>query len=286
MSANTKRLPDFIGIGAMRCGTTWISDQLRSHPDIHIPPHYKEVHFFDRYYDKGMDWYLSNFSGRADHQIAGEFTPYYVRDAVAMTRLSQDCPDAKLILAIRNPVERAWSHYKFLKNRKSVSSSFFETLHDERFEILEAGRYGAQLQRCLELFPKDQICIISFDEIKASPERTISKLYSFLEVDTDYKPEAPRTKSNAGHAVRSMFLARILRLAKQLVRPFTSGRRGIMRLGFFKFGKMINRLNATAVDQVEMDEDVLAFLNEYYLEDLTLLAELVGKEVKLWELHK
>ncbi|NQV49073.1 MAG: sulfotransferase [Candidatus Marinimicrobia bacterium] len=276
-------LPDFIGIGAMRCGTTWITDQLRSHPEIYVPEHYKEIHFFDRYFDEGVDWYVANFSAKAAHQKAGEFTPYYLRDEQALKRMAQTCPDAKLIVSIRNPVERAFSHYIFLKNRHDITSSFYETLFDERFDLLRTGLYGSQIQTCLRYYPQEKIHVVLFEEIKAEPEKVMTALYEFLGVDSHYIPQTLAHKSNAKHGVKSMILARGLRKSKQLIRPFISGREQLMKLGFFKFGKFLNRLNATPVEKETMDQQSIEYLKQYYKNDFLLLKSMLGSRVSHWE---
>lgn len=284
MIKEKNQVPSFIGIGAMRCGTTWIAEQLRSHPYIHVPAHYKELHYFDRYYDKGMAWYLANFSGKAEHQITGEFTPYYVRDKQSMIRIARDCPQARLILAIRNPVDRAFSHYTFLKNREHISGSFYESLFDERFDILKAGLYGKQLQVCLELFPREQLHIINFEQIRSAPDQVITELYTFLGVDASYKPDQVLKKENAKHGIKSMWLAHLLRKVKQLARPFTTLRRGLIHLGFYKFGKILNQMNATKVDQEVLDPQAVKYLKEYYQQDQLILKSMLAKEAPNWDM--
>ncbi len=279
----TKKLPDFIGIGAMRCGTTWLTDQLRAHPEIYVPEHYKEIHFFDRYFEKGIDWYLANFSAKAAHQQAGEFTPYYIRDEQALKRMAETCPDAKLIVSLRNPVERAFSHYIFLKNRHDITTSFYETLFDERFDLLRTGLYGSQLQNCLRYYPREKIHVVLFEEIKSVPEKVMTELYDFLGVDSHYIPQTLANKSNAKHGVKSMILAQGLRKSKQLIRPFIAGRQRLMKLGFFKFGKLLNRLNATSVEKETMDQQSIEYLKQYYKNDFLLLKNMLGSRVSQWE---
>lgn len=282
MKSTQNNLPDFIGIGAMRCGTTWISDQLKRHPEIYIPPHFKEVHYFDQYFEKGLNWYLAKFSGRMEHQLAGEFTPYYMRDEQSLRRISQTCPQAKLIITLRHPVDRAFSHYNFMKNRADISDSFYDALHDGRFEILKAGLYGQQIQTCLDIFPSEKLHIIIFDEIKSSPQTVMADLFEFLGVEKSFTPDSLGSKSNAKHAVKSMSLARVLRKVKGWVRPYFSGRHGLINQGFFKIGKMLNRLNSQQAEKRPMDEQTKAYLNEYYREDLHQLNELLNGRVSHW----
>ncbi len=282
MKNNNNNLPDFIGVGAMRCGTTWITDMLRSHPDIFIPAHFKELHFFDRYFDKGSDWYAANFSAKKPNQIAGEFTPSYLRDKQALSLIFQTCPSAKLIISIRNPVKRAFSHYNFLKNGGNISNSFYDALFDKRYEILEAGLFGNQLQNCLKYFSRANIHVIIFDDIIDSPETVTSKLYEFLGVEEDHIPNKLTKKSNAGHKVKSVFIATRFRKLKQLMRPFIKSREGLIKLGFFKYARALNRMNSDRVVKDQMDAKAAEYLEQYYKEDLRLLNDLLDGGVSKW----
>ena len=282
MSQQNHIYPDFIGVGAMRCGTTWIADMLRAHPDIYIPAHFKELHFFDRHFEKGQAWYFENFADKGADQIAGEFTPAYMRSKQAMEQLAATCPDAKLIISLRHPAERAYSHYTFLKNRKSISSSFYDALFDERFEILKAGLFGEQLEQCLSLFSRENVHVIIFDEIRSNPEGVLKSLYGFLGVAPDFIPQQTSEKVNARHRVRFKFLAQIIQQLKHFLRSSIRGRQGLVRVGFFKLGRIINRLNSTSIDKEPIDEQARAYLRQYYEKDLLKLNSHLSGKVQSW----
>src|SRR4051812_9293771 len=105
-------LPTFVVVGAMRSGTTALVRYLGAHPRVYVGR--KEVHFFDRHFDKGIDWYKSQFDAPSGVLAVGEGTPRYMFDPVAVQRMARVLPDAKLVVTIREPVARAYSHY--LKN--------------------------------------------------------------------------------------------------------------------------------------------------------------------------
>lgn len=110
-------LPDFIGIGVQRAGTTRIYELLKQHSEICMPTYRKEVHYFDRYYHKGERWYRSLF----DHckgKIVGEITPAYIYDEKCAERIHKLLPDVKLIAILRNPIDRAYSQFKFTIREK------------------------------------------------------------------------------------------------------------------------------------------------------------------------
>ena len=100
------RLPAFLIVGAMRSGTTSLARYLASHPDVLFAPQ-KEVHFFDRNFHRGVAWYASQFAGDPTLRLAGEATPSYMYDELAVERMSHTVPHAKLIAVLRDPTERA-----------------------------------------------------------------------------------------------------------------------------------------------------------------------------------
>jgi hypothetical protein len=107
------RLPNFVIIGAPRSGTTSLAHSLSQHPEVFVTMQVKELHFFDTNFDRGLDWYRQQFSGAdaAAAKAAGEATPTYMYDETAMSRMAETVPDARLIAILRNPVDRAYSHY-------------------------------------------------------------------------------------------------------------------------------------------------------------------------------
>src|SRR5688572_19406956 len=104
------RLPDFVVIGSMRAGSTSLARYIGAHPSVYMPPK-KELHFFDWNWDRGLDWYRAQFRDATPGAIIGEATPIYIVYREAMERLAKACPEARLLVVLRDPVSRAYSHY-------------------------------------------------------------------------------------------------------------------------------------------------------------------------------
>lgn len=117
------KLPDFIIIGAQKCGTTSLFNYLSKHPDVSLPEE-KEIHFFDKFYNKGINWYKKNFLN--DGMLTGEATPYYIYHPHVTVRISSCCPNAKLIVMLRNPIDRAYSNFSMEKQRNNEPLATFE----------------------------------------------------------------------------------------------------------------------------------------------------------------
>lgn len=277
-----KYSPDFIGIGAMRCGTTWVADKLRSHPGIYIPPNFKELHYFDKFYRKGIDWYEDHFSNKKENQIAGEFTPKYLRDEIISSFIYKDYPNVKLIISLRDPVKRAYSHYNFLKKHSSISNDFYDALFDDNYEILKAGLYGKQITTYLTLFPRENIHIIMFDDIINSPEAVVKELYKFLDVSMEFIPKGLTKILNKKNMVRSNIISRSIRKTKQYFRPKSASRRVIRYLGLYHFFKLVQILNSKNYVEIEIDQKTENYLKDYYHEDLLILNKLLDGKVSHW----
>jgi hypothetical protein len=149
-TAYVRTLPDFIIIGAQKGGTTFLNQLLAQHPRIKAA-FLKEVHYFDLNFDKGTNWYRSNFPVRMSNKdkcVTGEASPYYMFHPHAARRASAVVPNAKLIALLRNPIDRAYSHYQHQALR--VKGEGQETLSFEQAVEAEEGRLRGEAERMLQ----------------------------------------------------------------------------------------------------------------------------------------
>ncbi len=190
----TGALPDFLVIGAQKCGTSSLYQLLRRHPDVEWATK-KEVHYFDVNFDEGVEWYRSHFpilSGRRK-LVTGEASPYYLFHPRAAERASEVVPDARLISMLRNPVDRAYSHYQARTKRGQESLSFEEALEEDlsmlerdpvhrRSSYLERGIYVDQLRNWHEFFGRDRMLVLKSEEFFTDSHRSLGRILNFLEL--------------------------------------------------------------------------------------------------------
>jgi len=200
-------LIDYILIGAQRCGTTSLYNNLILHPQIE-PAAQKEVHFFDINFQKGVDWYLEQFPSISDsdqkkERITGEASPYYIFHPLAPKRISDICPKVKLILILRNPVDRTYSHYqheirlgyesltfeealeaepKKLKGQEDIILNGGYSLAHQHFSYLARGIYVDQLKFWHKFFGKEQFLILKSEDFFSNHKKTLNKVFDFLEI--------------------------------------------------------------------------------------------------------
>ncbi len=204
---------DFIGIGAPKCGTTWLSAQLDSHPQIGFAPA-KEVYYFAdtilrrlagkelNCFARGEGWYHEQFPAMTGAVTTrGEFCPAYLYSEEAAARIAAYRPDLKLLLCLRPPVEMIYSWYWYNRNAvvASLPATFAEMM--ENPFLRDLGCFARHLRPYLERFPAENILVIPFDTIRSAPERVRSRVYEFLQVATDFTPTADPGK-NAARAPR------------------------------------------------------------------------------------
>lgn len=182
---------DFIGIGAAKCGTTWLHHCLEEHPEICLPRPKKEPGFYDNHWE---DWayYAAQFSHRKTEKIIGEFTPGYLISPEVAGRIQTSNPKAKLIFIVRNPIERAYSHYCMLVKSESVKGS--PEIIAPGTRMYEDSRYWTHFLRFKERFPKSQILILVQEQMLANPLATLWRIFEFLEVDSSFVPSLAKTR--------------------------------------------------------------------------------------------
>lgn len=221
LTSRLRVLPDFIIIGAQRCGTTSLYRYLIQHPSI-APAFRKEVHFFSKNFRKGPNWYREHFPsylykntirallGRAF--LTGEASTDYIFHPYAAQRAFRTVPRVKLIVLLRNPVDRAYSHYyhEVRKERESLSFEAAIEREPERlnsedtkgfvdrdyssynylyYSYLTRGIYVDQLKAWMALFPREQVFILRSEDFYADPSTALLQTLEFLEVEKWELPE-------------------------------------------------------------------------------------------------
>jgi hypothetical protein len=154
---------------------------LREHPQVFLPE-IKQLHFFDRYFENGIEWYAKFFEGAGrEHYAIGEITPDYLSNEEACERIREFSSDMKFVIVYRNPVERAFSQYK-VRMRSSLygyRGSLSEALKEDS-TMMKDSLYGTNVKRCVELFEDRNIYIANFDHMKMNPSTYLKRILTFL----------------------------------------------------------------------------------------------------------
>lgn len=192
-------LPDFLGIGAQKAGSTWLHEMLRLHPELFLPQE-KEVHYFDRRFHRTLHYYTRRFVP-AGNRVKGEITPDYSNLSPEMIRfIRRVMPDLKLVYLIRNPVERAWSQAQreVLRARKRQIHEVDPAEFYAHFNSADSRAhcdYVGNMERWLAEYPKERLWVGFTHEIRERPEWVLAEVFRHLGVSTDVDWETFPTQS-------------------------------------------------------------------------------------------
>jgi len=213
-----KEMIDFIIIGSMKSGTTTLNEYLDGCDEIEMC-HPKEPQFFSRYYDKGFNYFDSLFSN--DNRIKGEASTCYSRFPEykdVPERIFNYNPDIKLIYILRNPIERAYSHYSHNVITDNIQYKSFEEAIEVSNEVVSASKYMMQIEQYLKYFKESQLLLLDFDELKDNPRKVINDVLLFVggkSINKDKKLKRNIDTNAAGSAVSYLkFTSAILFIRK------------------------------------------------------------------------
>lgn len=268
-------LPDFVIAGAMRSGSTSLTRYLGSHPDIYLAP--KELGFFTEHYDRGVDWYRGQFADIGRARLCGESTADYLARGDALQRVSQVVPEAHVIASLRNPVDRAWSHYWLQKERGKDPRTFEDAIDFELSAIARQGPtaegvfyifhglYDLQLEHALGLFSKEQLTIIVFERMVDDPVSVYQSVCRRLGVDENVIPEIVGQQINPYVQFRSLS-----------ARSISHRLPGVMR-------RVVARLNTRRhVNYPEIPPVARERLSEFFAPRIERVESILGETLHEW----
>jgi hypothetical protein len=213
---------DFIGIGTGKSGTTWLAEILRKHPGIYYPLERKELNYFNKFlpqdyktrnsdYIKNINWYHNFFRDKKPYQIAGEITPSYMSMENAAADIFNYNPNIKIFTILREPVGRSFSEYLYSK-QNGLSSSYenFEiAVENNPLKFLNTSMYFKNLQPFFRLFPKENIGIFFYEDLKSDPKEFLKNIYSFLGVNFFF-PNEYNASVNTGKVAKNQQLSNVI----------------------------------------------------------------------------
>jgi len=288
------KLPSFICVGAQKAATTSLHDILRKHPDIFLPER-KEAHFFDNdeRYQKGLDWWKNTFfSNYNNEKVIGVMTPEYLFYEEVPLRIYEDLgKDTKIIIILRNPVDRAYSHYLMSLRREFENLSFQKAIELENdrikdtfgrnhFSYISRGLYYEQVSRYYNLFGKDNVKVYLFEEdfIK-NKNHMINDIQDFLEVpnielNIDIKSNKATT---AKYKVINSFLMKESFL-KNIARKLISA--SSMKEKIYNFLSSLNQKEF--IYKKLTTEEKKSITIKFFREDINKTAQLIDRDLSEW----
>ena len=184
----------FFMVGCQRCGTSWTDAALREHPQVFLPQK-KQSYFFDRNYDKGIEWYLENFTQVTEQDVAvGEIaTGYCLPHAIPL--MARHFPDVKLIMVMRNPIDRAYSNFQIRQTEEGWKS--FEHAIEGDSDLLTRGQYIDQIDELLNHYKKEQLLCMLYDDLHVDDRRYLRTILEFIGVESEVDSKLFGQRKNA-----------------------------------------------------------------------------------------
>jgi len=292
-------LPNFLIIGAQKAGSTWLASQVRQHPDIFLPA--GEVHYFNlkQNYRKGAGWYQKHFAAAESEELIGEKTPNYLW--VTSSEMPSDfgthlpfihrniycqLPESKLIVTLRNPVERAISavnHY-YREGQISPLLNIDGILVGDqqhwanKFGVIEMGLYHRQIQAYLEIFETDQMLLLIFEEdIVDKPMIGLQKVFDFLQIEANFQPQSVNQKINQYQQTR--LISTLLRHYLPSIYPRVKSLKSYIPRALFDY------LSGPKTTRARPTKTTIRKLYQLYELENNRLFQFLGREVPSWRIE-
>lgn len=299
-------LPNFLVIGAAKSGTTSLHRYLREHPEIYVPAR-REPSFFahegEELHFKGPgddEWsfvtdvesYQRLFEGAEGYTAVGELSPRYLYFRRSSERIQRYIPDARLVVILRHPVDRAYSHFLMNRDRLCEPEPDFATalgLGSKRaqrgwgwdWQYVEAGLYHKQLKRYYSVFDVNKIRVFLYEEYKSNPNTFFSELFAFLGVDASFRPD-----TSVRH--RQAAIPRIPVLRALLDRPNVIKSWAIQVFPYSLVKDMYSHVKRSVREWNRVTPDPLSpmirdeLFDRFFEADCTKLEALIGRDLSEW----
>jgi len=270
---------NFLYLGGDKCGSTWLHHVLSRHPEVKLA-RAKELFFFDRFYEKGWQWYLSQFPDGSAKRT-GEICHDYLYSNAALKRIARDtAPDSVYLITLRNPYERTLSHWRYLRKIGRTRLGFCDAVR-ELPGLTDHSLYHSRIQTAFDTLGRDRVRILWFDDLRRDPALFGMGLCAALGVthieDLPYSDRvleggtarAPRLVNllrNIGWVLRAVGAPAVVGKIKS--HPWTH------RILFS------NRASRSSAD--EIDDSVRSYLAACFDSDIAKLEHLTGRDLSAW----
>ena len=298
-----KNKPNFFIAGAPKCGTTALSQYLQSHPNIFISTP-KEPHFFaeEFYIPQITTWseYLSLFEDvQPQHKVIGEASVHYLCSELALSKIYQYNPDAKILAMLRNPVDLVYSyHSQLLYNIGEENEADFEKawhLQTARqqgqnipplccspatLQYKNIGALGTQIEELFSIFPKQQIKVILFDDFKTSTQSVYEDVLTFLEVPNDNQTDFPQINKNRRHLIP--FLGKLTEKPPAVLVATADRLKKILGIESLGIVNKIRNINREEFERPPLDPQFRSYLVDEFKDEVSKLSNILNQDLSHW----
>ena len=277
------RGPDFIGIGVPKSGSTWFMRVLSQHPQIFITAK-KEPHFFssDKLYKKGIKSYCNLYKNAKPNEIAGEFNTKYINfSKKSAERIKKHFPKAKLICILRDPLKRAISHYKWLKQLGIIDTnvSLKEAIEINK-GIIQFSKYAVGVETFLNNFDKNRVLFLKTEDLRNTEQKVFDSVIEFLEI-SEFNFNTKNVPKSQTIEPQYQFLENIRTNIHKLIRNKNKDWILNTKLAFI-FSQIYRKYNSKIKLNYNLSLEDKKLLHSHFSEDLSKLKNLIDLDIKDW----
>jgi hypothetical protein len=287
----------FFVVGAQKAGTSTLHNWLSQNPEISLPKR-KETHFFrdEEKFNRGLKWYLRQFRNKQDGRLFGEVNPEYLFFEESLKRIGDCFPAPKIVIVVREPLSRAYSHYLMSVRRGHEALSFKEALLHEKERLQNGGRfsmihhsyisrglYGAQIARMRAILPESKVHSLFFEDLFSSQEQAVAQvalLCEFLGVEAPTRSPSINRKANQASEPRLIGLRNLIHgdgLIKKIAGKIIPSRR--LKITIVR---LLDSLNQRPILGDLGGEEIPEFVYERLSEDLSYMSNGLRARAKIW----
>lgn len=293
-------MPNFIVLGAGKAGTQSIYNYMMDHPDIYMSPT-KETNFFaldgqpnfqgppdpiNQYSIAELAEYQAQFRGVTTERAVGEISPLYLYSAIAPQRIKHTLPDAKLIVILRNPIDRAYSCYLFLRARLTETITDFDKALQAEQERIDKnwpwpwhykslGFYHEQLQRYYDLFEPEQIRVYLYKDFKANNVSVMQDMYEFIGVDKTFVPDVSLQYNFSGLPKN-----KVLQYVLTGPNPIQTALKPLLPTKFRR--KLVSKVKKKNLTKPSLQPEIRQQLVEVYRDEILKLQKMLNRDLSHW----
>jgi len=286
---------NFFVVGAAKSGTTWLAKCCEKHPEICVSDP-KETYYFchnnyykffrsEDYSKRQLSWYqkkfFEHFSG---NKITGDFTPMYLTYPESAQMIYNHNQNAKIIMILRNPVDRLFSLYIELDKNHIIGKNLDEAVQNHP-ELVDSSNYADQVKRYLDLFGEKNVLVVIYEELKEDPVKTLVQIFDFLEVDSSYRPSVLKEKINPRQVPRVRFIVSFIEYLRKVLNSnkiLIKLKDFLILLGFEKLSWIVLNTNFKTIDSEKIKGEQRNKYLDIYRDDINRLSDLIKKDMSNW----
>jgi sulfotransferase family protein len=275
----TGRLPDFIAVGPPRTATTWLDTVLRGH--VGLPLRVKETHFFARNYKQGLRWYGRHFRHCLNEPVVGEICAAYFENPQARERIRSHVPSCKIVITLRDPVERLHSYYKLMRHNGRTEASFEEALVRHK-QMMASSRYALHVRAWQSDFGRQNVLVVLNDDLAKDSQAYLDSITDFIgiaRIDVGQAALARNKANTIEVAPRSARLARYARRCRFWLgsRRLYRTRRLLAETGVWRF------CSEGGPEFPPLDPAIRSRLRELLRPEIESLENLLARDLSKWK---